>query len=161
MSHNNPPIRTAVIAVLKTRGPMTVCEIAEELDWSIRRVHGVIANGRRLHPEKLFRVVAYKPSEGKDLSVYAARPGKDAPREVDKRARQLARQTRYRKKHAAVVNARHRARRALKREQPTAVNPWMQLAPKELRGAMTMAANDNQQQTRSISPPPQRQGTKP
>ncbi len=145
MSHNNPPVRNAVIAVLKARGPMTVREIAEELDWPVSRVHGVIANGRRLHPEKLFRVVAYKPSEGKDLSVYAARPGKDTPRDVDKRARQLARQTRYRKKHAAVVNARHRARRALKREQPTAVNPWMQLAPKDVRTAMTIAANAGRQ----------------
>lgn len=147
MSHNNPPVRNAVIAVLKARGPMTVREIAEELDWPVSRVHAVVANGRRLHPEKLFRAVSYRPvkeGKGKDTSVYAAMPGKDAKRQpIDKEARARERLARYRQRHRAAINARLRAKRAAKRKQPTAINPWMQLAPKELRSAMTMAANDN------------------
>lgn len=150
MSHNNPPIRNAVIAVLKARGPMTVREIAEELDWPVGRVHAVVANGRRLHPEKLFRAVSYRPvkeGKGKDAAVYAAMPGKDAKRpEVDRQARARENFARYRQRHKAAINARQRAQRALKRERPTAINPWMGLAPKELRSAMTMAANDNRRQ---------------
>lgn len=146
MSHNNPPVRNAVIAVLKARGPMTVREIAEELDWPVSRVHAVVANARRQHPEKLFRAVSYRP-KGKDTSVYAAMPGKDAKRQpIDKEARARERFARYRQRHRAAINARLRAKRAAKRKQPTAINPWMQLAPKELRSAMTMAAHDNRQQ---------------
>lgn len=149
MSHNNPPVRNAVIAVLKARGPMTVREIAEELDWPVSRVHAVVANGRRLHPEKLFRAVSYrrvKEGKGKDMAVYAAKPGKDAPRPaVDKDARALERYARYRQRHNATINARQRAQRAQKRERPTAINPWMQLAPPSVRSAMTMAANEARQ----------------
>lgn len=122
---------------------MTCAEVAEVLGWTIARTHGVIANGRRLHPGKLFRVVRYRPSigKGKDQSVYAAQAGPDMPRaEVDVKTRRLQALQRYRKKHRATINARHRRARAAKAGSAAPPNPWMLLAPPEVRSTMTVEA---------------------
>ena len=71
MSHNNPPVRNAVIAALRAHGPMTCHEIADVMDWPLARVQCALRNARRLHPEKIFRVIRYEPvteGKGKDAS---------------------------------------------------------------------------------------------
>lgn len=143
MSHNNPPVRNAVIAAIKEHGPMTCNEVAEVLGWTIERTHSVIANGRRLHPGKLFRVIRYQPSrgKGKDQAVYAVQAGKDKPRPTtDMKVRRHEALQRYRNKHRATINARHRQARAAKAGSTVPQNPWMQLAPVELRSVMTLQA---------------------
>lgn len=143
MSHKNPPARNAVIAAIRKHGPMTCAEVAEVLGWTVARTHGVIANTRRLQPNKVFRVIRYQRSvgKGKDASVYAARPGEDVPRpSVDQQARDKEKCQRYRDKHRATINARHRQARAAKAGSPAPQNPWMQLAAREVRPAMTLEA---------------------
>ena len=140
MSHNNPPIRNAVIATLKEHGPMTCEDTAGLMGWTVERVHGVISSARRLRPGQIFRVVRYQRAEGrgKDHSVYAASPGQDAPRpKVDKKVRRLRTQEDYRNRHRAIVNARNRMARAAKKGYTASANPWAQLAPREIRSFMT------------------------
>ena len=58
-------------------------------------VKRAITSTRYLHPEKFFRVVAYRPVTGryaKDLRVYAAEPGADAPQRTKPAQREKARQ---------------------------------------------------------------------
>lgn len=143
MSHNNPPARNAVIAAIRKHGPMTCAEVAEVLGWTVARTHGVIANTRRLQPNKVFRVIKYQRcvGKGKDASVYAARPGEDVPRPaIDQQARDKEKCQRYRDKHRATINARHRQARAEKAGVAEQPNPWMQLAPVSIRGLMTLQA---------------------
>ena len=140
MSHNNPPIRNAVIAVLKEYGPMTRNDIAGILGWEPGRVHNTITNARRLHPEKMFRVVRYQRVEGKskDQSVYAYAKGPDMPRpKVDKATRGRETRARYRRRHNATINARMRIRRAKQAGHTMAPNMFAQLAPREVRPYMT------------------------
>ena len=132
MSHNNPPVRNAVIAALTQHGPMTCHEIADVMDWPLARVQCALRNARRLHPEKVFRVIRYKPvteGKGKDASVYAAQAGADVPRQADNidERRQKA-QARYRRRHKAVINSRTRRARALQSGHAVRANPWAQLS---------------------------------
>ena len=140
MSHNNPPIRNAVIAILKEYGPMTRNDIAGILGWPPERVHSTIANARRLRPGEIFRVVRYQRVEGKskDQSVYAYAKGPDAPRpNVNKAARRKETEARYRRRHSATINARLRLYRAKQAGRAIVPNLFAQLAPRELRPYMT------------------------
>lgn len=141
MSHNNPPARNAVIAVLKEYGPMTKNDIAEVLGWHPARVHSTLANARRLRPGKVFRVVRYQRSEdgkSKDQSVYAAGPGQDVPRpQIDAIERRKETQSRYRNRHKAAINARMRMRRAKQHGHSIVPNMFAQLAPPAVRSYMT------------------------
>lgn len=143
MTHHTPPSRTAVIAAIQEHGPMTCAEVAEALGWPHSRAHETIANARRWQPGKVFRVVRYRktPAKGKDLSVYAFRPGKDAPRpKIDTKARRQEAARRYQAKNQAVINARERSARAAKARVIAPSNPWMGLAPAGIRPLMTLAA---------------------
>jgi len=132
MTHRALPVRNAVIAVLKEHGPMTIPEIADHLAWDLPRTRSVIANGRRLHPGKLFRIIAYRratESKGKDTGVFAAQAGPDKPRNPDKIARRKKTQASYRRRHQALINARHRKWRAEKQGRELVPNIWAPLLP--------------------------------
>lgn len=119
---------------------MTIHEIAEEASLPLDAVKRAITSTRYLHPEKFFRVVAYRPVTGryaKDLRVYAAEPGADAPQRTKPAQREKARQARYRDKHRALINARARARKAKEK----ATNPWLGLANPGTRARMSVVAN--------------------
>lgn len=120
---------------------MTCAEVAEVLDWPYSRARATIANARRWQPGKVFRVIRYRKTtaKGKDLSVYAFQPGKDVPRpEIDKKARRKEAAQRYQRKHRALKSARERSARAAKAGAIAPPNPWLQLAPAELRPFMTV-----------------------
>ena len=142
MSHNNPPVRNAVIAALTQHGPMTCHEIADVMDWPLIRVQSVLRSARWLHPEKMFRVVGYKRTangRGKDASVYALQAGADVPRNVvDFGKRRLQARALYRYRNQAAINARNRADRALKAGHAASANPWLHLtANAQVRSAIT------------------------
>lgn len=150
MSHNNPPVRNAVIAAIRAHGPMTCHEIAEALDWPLERVQGTLRSTRRLRPGEVFRVTGYKRAaegKGKDASIYAAEAGPDAPRMAKTSLRIAANLKRYRKKHQALRNARLRLARALKADRPAQASPWQQLAPKGALSHITQIALHQQAQT--------------
>ena len=134
-----PINRSQVEAALKECGPMTRFELAEYLGWSVAKVGTTIASTRWLLPGQVFRIVRYVPitgRRGRDVSVYAAQPGRDAPRKPSdqvERRRQV--QARYRDNHRARINARARAQKA-RDGAPTVLNPWLQLAAPELRASM-------------------------
>lgn len=137
-----PINRSQVVGALKAAGPMTVEEIAEHLGWKGKKVSTTIGSTRWLLPEQVFRIVRYVQVFGRrsrDVAVYAAEPGADAPKRpinVAKRRKQT--EARYRDKHRAIINARNRASYAAKRGE-VVVNPWIQLAPPQLRAFMSTA----------------------
>lgn len=144
MNHPQPSL-DAVLAALNECGPMHIRALAEHLEWPVEKAHRTVSNARRNKPGQRIRVVGYErvqEGKGKDLSIYAAQAGEDVPRTPGKaKRRRLQTQARYRDKHRAVINARHRVRRQEK-GQPLVPNVWAQLAPKEIRHAMTVAANE-------------------
>lgn len=114
---------------------MTAKEVAEYLDLPQKIVNASIASTRWLLPQQVFRVVRHQPvtgHRGRDLAVYAAEAGADAPHHVNRAKRRKQVEARYREKHRASINARGRTLTS------TPVNPWLQLAPPEIRGAMTI-----------------------
>jgi hypothetical protein len=150
MSHNNPPVRNAVLECLREHGPMTMVEIAEMLSWSLVRVHGAIMGARSRHPGKLVRVVAYvrHAERGKDIQVYAAGAGKDKPRPVlteeDRKARRKVVQNRYNHKNRQVIDAKARIKRAKSQGFEPVAHPWFQLIPPSVRGLATQMARSSQ-----------------
>lgn len=122
---------------------MTATELAEYLGWESRKVTTTIGSTRWLQPGLVFRIVRYVPVTGRrsrDLAVYAAEAGPDAPKPtVNAAKRRKQTEARYRLKHRAIINARNQASSAAKRG-PAAINPWAQLAPPVLRGVMAAAA---------------------
>lgn len=136
-----PINRRRVVAALQEYGPMTRYELAEVLGWSVATVGTTIGSTRWLLPEKVFRIVKYRAvtgSRGRDVAVFAAEAGPDIQRKpVDKQKRRKETQARYREKNRAAILARHRVSRAKRKGKPVVVNPWIALAPKEVRSAMT------------------------
>jgi len=135
-----PINRSQVVDALKAAGPMTVEEIAEHLGWEGKKVSTTIGSTRWLLPEQVFRIVRYVQVIGRrsrDLAVYAAEPGVDAPKPpINAVKRRKQTEARYRDKHRAIINARNRASHAAKRGV-VIVNPWIQLAPPQLRAFMS------------------------
>lgn len=130
-----PIHRSRIVAALQEAGPMTAEEIAEYLDLSKKAVRACIASTRWLLPQQVFRAVRYQPVtgyRGRDLPVYAAEAGADANHIVNPAKRRKQAEARYREKHRASINARGRA------TVMAPVNPWLQLAPPEIRGAMSL-----------------------
>ncbi|WP_054074780.1 ArsR family transcriptional regulator [Comamonas testosteroni] len=132
-----PIHRSRIVAALQEEGPMTAKEIAEYLGMPKETVNSCISSTRFLLPEQVFRVVRHQPVigyRGRDLAVYAAEAGPDATHQVNRPARKKQAEARYRKKHRATINARGLI------ASMAPVNPWMQLAPPEIRGVMTIQA---------------------
>lgn len=138
-----PINRSQVVAALKSVGPMTIEEIAEHLGWERIKASTTIGSTRWLLPKQVFRIVGYVQVTGRrcrDLAVYAAEAGADMPKPaVNAAKRRKQTEARYRQKHRAIINARNRASTASKRGAAT-INPWMQLAPPQLRAFMSTAA---------------------
>ena len=114
---------------------MTKEEVAEYLDLPQKVVNASIASTRWLLPQQVFRVVRYQPVtgyRGRDLAIYAAEAGADALHIVNPAKRRKQAEARYRDKHRASINARGRTMAAIP------ANPWLQLAPPEIRGSMTI-----------------------
>ena len=130
-----PIHRSRIVAALQEAGPMTTKEVAEYLDLSQNIVSACIASTRWLLPQQVFRVVRYQPvtgHRGRDLAVYAAEAGADALHIVNPAKRRKQAEARYREKHRASINARGRTIASIP------ANPWLQLAPPEIRGSMTI-----------------------
>lgn len=137
-----PINRSQVVAALEAVGPMTVDELAEHLGWERAKVTTTIGSTRWLLPQTVFRIVRYVQVIGRrsrDLAVYAAEAGDDAPKPpINTAKRRKQTEARYRKKHRALINARNQASSAAKRGT-VAINPWAQLAAPQLRAYMSTA----------------------
>ena len=130
-----PIHRSRIVAALQDAGSMTAAELAEYLDLPKKVVCACIASTRWLLPQQVFRIVRYQPvtgRRGRDLSVFAAEAGADAPHYVNPKQRRKQAEARYRTKHRAVINARSRAK------STAPINPWLQLAAPEIRSAMSV-----------------------
>lgn len=136
-----PINRSQVVDALQEFGPMTRYELAEHLGWPAAKVGTTIGSTRWLLPEKVFRIVGYKPVtgfRGRDVAIYAAQAGPDIARKpIDKVKRRRVSQARYREKNRAVISTRDRIARAAKAGRQTVVNPFLMLAPPAVRSAMT------------------------
>lgn len=139
MSHNNPPIRNAVLACLREHGPMTMLDIAEALQWPLARVHSAICGARNRYPGQLVHISGYRkhPERGKDVSVFAAGPGEDKPRPVltnqQKQARRRVVQARYNRKNRTIIDTKARIKRAKAKGVTVVSNPWLNLMPPSVR----------------------------
>lgn len=130
-----PIHRARIVAALQESGPMTSAEVAEYLDLPHKIVRACIASTRWLLPQQVFRIVRYQPVtgyRGRDLPMYAAEAGPDAAHIVNPAKRRKQAEARYREKHRALINARGRT------TVTAPANPWLQLAPPEIRGAMSL-----------------------
>lgn len=130
-----PIHRARIVAALQESGPMTSAEASEYLDLPHKVVRASIASTRWLLPQQVFRIVRYQPVtgyRGRDLPVYSAETGPDAAHIVNPAKRRKQAEARYREKHRASINARGRTTVA------APANPWLQLAPPEIRGAMSL-----------------------
>jgi hypothetical protein len=150
MSHNNPPVRNAVLACLREHGPMTMMEVAETLQWPVERVHSAISGARKRYPGQLVHIVAYRkhPERGKDVSVFKAGPGEDKPRPVltkqQKAARRRVTQTKYNRKNRTLIDTRARIKRAKAKGVEVVSNPWLHLMPPSVRSyAVQQARMEN------------------
>ncbi len=134
----NPPVnRSRILVTLQECGPMTRHDLAEHLDWPLEKVSTTINSARHLRPGLLFRIVRYEQGV-RVLAVFAAEEGQDAPRPPrnhKKRNKQKA--DRYLGKNRAVANAKNRLRNAAVAGLAVVTNPWLQLAPPEMRPTMT------------------------
>lgn len=133
-----PTTRDTIFATLKSQGPMSIAEIAETLGWGRNRVCVCMCNARAKYPGQFFRVVRYEYQRGKagrEIPIYAAKRGADAPRPVLDIENDRERKRRWYRNHTAKVLAAHRQRRAKKAGRSAAPNPWAQLIPAENRAA--------------------------
>lgn len=132
-----------VLNALQEHGPMSTTDIAEVLGWTAHKVSAIISPTRANYPGLCFRIVRYLPVEGEwrpYVAIYGPGPGPDA-RLQTKAERMRAAQRRYRQKFGTALRARDRLRRSIARSgAATAVNPWMQLAPRALRARMGQVA---------------------
>lgn len=115
-----PVAREAVQEVLTRFGPLVASDIADELDWTMKRVNSVLSNARMRFPEQVFRIARYAPqgpeSPRLDRAVYAAEAGKDAPRpKIDKVKQTRKAAKAYRKANRARLLAQQRARYAARK----------------------------------------------
>lgn len=78
---NKPTCRDAILAHLREHGPMTFSELAQALAMHRNRVADAIGFSRRNHGPAHFRIQSWaqSPRSG-TVPVWAAGPGKDAPR---------------------------------------------------------------------------------
>lgn len=137
-----PINRRQVIEALREFGPMTRYDLAEHLGWTPGKVGTTISSTRWLLPGQVFRIVRYRDRiyQGRlqQVAVFAAEAGTDAVRPaMDADSRRLLINARYREKNRASINAKDRARRARAQGADVVVNPWLQLAPPNMRAAMS------------------------
>ena len=134
-----PINRAQVVKALQEFGPMTIAALAERMEWTEKKVGVTIWSSRCLKPKQVFRIARYEPAL-RQVSVFAAEAGEDArkpPR--NKSLRQRQKSARWREKNRALHNIRSKAAKNRRAGRAVATNPWMQLAPPEIRPAMSRA----------------------
>jgi len=136
-----PINRRQIVAALQEHGPMTRHEIAEHLGWPIAKVGTTMSSTRWLLPGKVLRIVGYRAITGRyarDVAVFAAQAGPDLARPAaDPVQRRQAAQARYRDKNRVAIKAAARLKRARDTGRDVVVNPWLDLAPPNMRAAMS------------------------
>lgn len=123
-----PTTRDAITQALKENGPMSVVEIMEATGFGRLQVNSCMTTARHNHPGRYFRITDYRRQvgvKGREIPVYAAGRGRDAPRPVFEKAE--SKRDYY---------LRNRARQATRRKAATGVyaTPWAGLLPMERRG---------------------------
>jgi hypothetical protein len=125
---------------------MTAKEIADMLCIEAGSVASLITSNRHSAPGVHFRIAEYRKAQGRWARrevVFEASTEPDATRPVvDELKERRKRQAEYRRRNAARINARDRARRSIARGGQ-AVNPWAQLAHPDLQGYMVRVANNS------------------
>lgn len=117
---------------------MTRYELAEHLNWEVAKVGTTIGSTRWLHPGKVFRIVGYEQGV-RVVAIFAAEAGEDAaPPRINKVRREKQKNARYRNKHRASINAKGRIKNAERAGVAVAVNPWINLAPPNMRATMSL-----------------------
>ena len=136
-----PINRSRIVAALQECGPMTRHELAEHLGWPVPKVGTTISSTRWLKPRQVLRIVSYRHIVGRharDVAVFAAQAGPDVPKpRADPALRRKQSQARYRDKNRAAIQAAARLKRASDAGREVVVNPWLGLAPTNLRSAMS------------------------
>lgn len=123
---------------------MTRHEVAEHLEWPLEKVSATINSTRHARPGLLLRIVHYR-QDVRVVAVFAAEAGEDAPRPPrNHKKRNKLKAQRYLAKNRASVNAKNRLRTAAIAGVPIVVNPWLQLAPPEMRPTMTRVHRQEQ-----------------
>ena len=131
-----PINRSQVVAALKEHGPMTRYELADHLGWPVKKAGTTISSTRNLKPGQVLRIVSYRIGV-RVVAVFAAEAGEDAaPPPINKKRREKQKNARYRNKHRATINAKARIKNAERAGVVVAVNPWINLAPPDMRATM-------------------------
>ncbi len=133
---SKPVWRDLALSTLREHGPMSKADLAELLGENGKWAAAAIATARHEHPGKFFRVVRYEAQRGRagrEIPIYAAQPGADAPRpDFSSPEQRKDRQRRYYENNRAQILARTHARR----HGPAGTNRWMALlAPSDRRAA--------------------------
>ena len=144
-----PDHRAQITAALQQYGPMTAAEIADHLELAPHKVAAAIGSARYQSPGVFFRILRYLPvtgRRGRDVCVFVAGEGEDAPRQPFTAAKQAKRRVqakaRYYEKHKSAMNARNTARKAALAGRALAVNPWLQLAAPSARATVSRMAKE-------------------
>lgn len=136
-------IRDDVLELLEREGPMTISDVAEALALPRQKVVTCIIGARYDFPKRWFKIVAYKWQEdgaGREIPIYSHEGGDDAKRPRYTAERKREQQRKYYRKHSARLNAKAQMKR---RKGKTSINPWLQLAPVEMRPVMSRATRNN------------------
>jgi hypothetical protein len=123
---SKPIWRDLAIATLREHGPMSKAELVELLGPNGARAASAIATARHENPGKFFRVTRYEVQRGRagrEIPIYAAGGGADAPRPAFGVDERKATQARYYRNNRARIIARVHARR----RGPVSGNPWVAL----------------------------------
>ncbi len=137
---NKPIWRELAYSTLREHGPMSKADLIELLGPKGNAAAASIATARHEHPGKFFRVTRYdvqRGRAGREIPIYAAAPGADAPRpDFGTEQARKDRQRRYYQRNQAQILARTHARRG--KATPAAM--WLTLLqPKERRDVANSA----------------------
>ena len=134
------PLREAVHAALVLHGPLSITDLALHMHWERPEVERVILSARYQYPGKVFRIVARQWREfgqGRETPIYAAEAGKDERRRSATKERRASQKRAHYHRNSARINAKAQAARSRTSETIASTNPWLQLAPVEMRAVMS------------------------
>lgn len=139
--------RDLALATLREHGPMSKADLAELLGPNGARAALAIATARHENPGKFFRVTRYEVQRGRsgrEIPIYAAGGGADAPRPDFGIDAMKATQARYYRSNRARIIARVHARR----RGPVSGNPWAALLEPSARRDVANSARMTQRNQR-------------
>ena len=134
------PLREAVHAALVQHGPLSITDLALHMHWEREAVENVIRSTRSAKPGQIFRIVGQQwrdYGQGREIPIYAAEVGQDEPRKSASKRRHAAQKRAHYHRNSARINAKARAARGQAGETLASTNPWLQLAPVEMRAVMS------------------------